>query len=91
MTTLDVNVTVSKETYELGQGLAAFTGAMKKALEDGWQMGDDLPAILASAMSDLVPAFIGIEGVADEIAADKLAFSRALAISLGDIAGHFVK
>lgn len=84
MSTVKIQVEVSKELYEAGQGLAKFVGAMRRALADGWQPGVDLPTALTAAMTTLVPALNGITEVDDEIAQDRGAAARAVALGLCD-------
>lgn len=78
--TKEISVTVSKETIELMDGLAKFVGAVKTALKDGWQPGSDLPVLLSSTITDLVPALDGIDKVKEELLKEKAAFVRALTI-----------
>lgn len=80
-----IQVQVSKELYEAGQGVAAFVKAMKGALADGWQAGHDLPIAMAAALEDLVPALNGINQVPAEVAEDKLAAAHAVALTLCDV------
>jgi hypothetical protein len=89
MAKIDVSVSVSKEAYELGQGVAGFVGALKVALENGWQTGEDLPAVVTAAISNLVPALEGVSKVGDELKEDKAAFAKALGLSTADIIGKF--
>jgi len=79
-----VQVEVSKEAYELGQGVAKFVTATKAALADGWQAGQDLPAVMSSAISDLIPALEGVQQIPDE-AQDKQALVNALYLSLSPL------
>lgn len=66
-----VQVSVAKETYELCKGLSDFGVALAGAVADGWQVGKDLPVVLSSALSILVPALQGAEKIKDEYAANK--------------------
>lgn len=91
MDIIKVEAEVSKEAYELGQGLAKFVGAFKQALEDGWQTGQDLPVILSSAMADLVPGFQGADKISLEMKEDVTKFSRGVGLCVIDIVDHFVK
>jgi hypothetical protein len=84
MSTIKVQVEVSKELYEAGQGLADFAAAMRLALADGWQVGSDMPVFMSSAMKSLVPALNGISDIDDEIAEDRAAAARAVALGLCD-------
>ena len=54
MSLIDVTSKVSKESYELGQGIVKFSASIKQALANGWQPGQDIPALLTAAMVDLV-------------------------------------
>ena len=71
-------------------GLDCFVGALKKALSDGWQTGEDLPVVLSSAMADLLPALQGVEGVVDELKEDKEAFFTAVGLGAKKIAARFL-
>ena len=90
MEKLEVKVLVAKETYELGQGLYMFVAAMKKALDDGFQVGKDIPPILASAVADLVPAVQGAEKIGDETK-DPEAFSDAIYLGIKPIPFLFIE
>lgn len=86
-----VEVEVSKEAYELGQGLAKFHKAVKVALADGFQVGQDLPPIIQSAIADLVPAVQGAELLGEESKADMKAFANALYLGSSEIVFEYVK
>ena len=85
-----VEVQVSKEAHELGEGLQKFVSSTRQALADGWQPGQDLPVVLASALEHLIPAIQGAEKIGAE-AANKQAFANAVYLSLSPIAFDFVK
>ena len=57
---------VTKEVYELGLALKGMVEATKTALDDGFQAGTDLPAIVLSSVGNLTTAVQGIEKVGDE-------------------------
>jgi hypothetical protein len=76
---MKVEVEVSKETYELGKGVADFVAAVKQSQKDGWQVGSDVPALITAAMANLLPAMDGMSKVKDEMA-DKAAFANACAL-----------
>lgn len=77
MEKVKVELECSKETYELGKGLADFVAAVKTALADGWQLGTDIPVVVSAALATLVPAIDGVTKVKDELAEDKKAFVNA--------------
>lgn len=86
-----IEVEVSVETHELGQGLAKMIASVKQALADGWQPGTDLPVIISSAVSDLVPAVQGVDKIGAEMAENKQAFANAVYLGLSPVAFQFVK
>lgn len=81
VSTLKIEVSCSKETYELGKGVAEFIGAIKVALADGWQLGNDMPVIVSAALATLVPAVDGVTKVKEELAQDKKAFLNAASLT----------
>jgi hypothetical protein len=76
-----VTVPVSEKTYEFGIGLNKFVKALKTALADGFQVGDDVPVILASALGDLVPIVTGFENIKLEMEANRSAFLAAITLT----------
>lgn len=62
-----VEVEVEELTFNVAQGLGEFAIDVKKALDDGWQPGTDIPVILASAISKLAPKLVGVEGIGQAI------------------------
>lgn len=78
MELVDVTVKMPKESYELAKGLGAFAVAVKKAVEDGWQLGTDLPVIATAALMELLPAIQGVEKIGDEAKADPVGIGVAL-------------
>lgn len=86
-----VSVQASKEALELGQGVAKFLGKVLKALDDGWQPGQDIPVVITAAIGDLVPALDGVTLMADEFKDNPAAFYMALGLSAKDIAALFTK
>jgi len=84
MAKVSVEVEVTKEAYELGQGLVDIIKAVKMALADGWQVGKDLPAIVASTVGNLGKMVDGIDQLDDEASEDLAAFAKALGLSVAD-------
>lgn len=81
MAKIQVSVDVTKEAYELGQGLVQFSSHLRAALLDGWQPGKDLPVVLSAALADLVPAFQGVEALGVESKESEEAFVTAFLLS----------
>lgn len=86
-----VEVELPKEVHELSEGVAKFVGALRVALADGFQLGDDLPALVTAALSDLVPAVEGLDQVDDEFREDPSGVIKAVGLSVSDIVGEFLK
>ena len=76
---MEVKVEVSKETWELGQGVAALVADVKAQVADGWQPVGDSVAIATATVKDLVPALAGVEKIKDELQ-DKAVFAQTAAL-----------
>ncbi len=87
----EVSVSVPKETYELAEGLANVTGAVKAALADGWDPLTDVPAVVMGALQHLAPAVQGVDKLDDEAKADPAGFSKALALGIADAVDKALK
>ena len=79
-----VEVEVSKEAYELGTGAARIIKAVKNAVADGWQAGEDLPPIIASLFAEMA-AVEGVDKINEEMKEDPAAFAKAVALALSDV------
>lgn len=88
---VDLNVKVSKEAHELADGMANCVLAIKKALADGWQPGQDLPVVLSAVMTDLVPAVQGVDKLAGEQKENITAFVTAFTLGGVKVAGAFLQ
>jgi len=82
MKTIEVVLPVAKETYELGLGMVKFLMALKVALEDGFQVGDDIPIIINEALTTLIPSIEGFEDIAKEIEENRGEFINAVCLTL---------
>jgi hypothetical protein len=80
MATIDVTVRVSKELSELGDGVSRFLKVLKEEAADGFDV-TDLSDIVASAISDLLPAMDGVTELAAELESDQEAFVNAVGIT----------
>ena len=78
MEKVEVKVELPKETYELCKALGAVAAATKQALADGFQIGTDMPAIITSAVMELVPAIQGVDKLDDEAKADPVGVAQAV-------------
>ena len=91
METKKVELEVSKEMYELGQGIGQVVLKVKEALEDGFQVTQDIPVIIQTAIKDLVPAMKGVDQLDDEAREDLEKFLDAIWVSLKPIVFDLVK
>lgn len=80
---MKVEIEVTKETYEFGQGIVEILKSVLVAKRDGWNVGQDLPAILMTAVSQLA-AVEGIDKISEEAKNDPAAFGKALMCALAD-------
>lgn len=85
MSKQNVTVEVEKEAYDLSQGLVQFVRHVKKALDDGWQPGSDLPVILSATLTDLVPAVQNMNALGADLAESEAGVLRAFELSANDL------
>ena len=79
MAIMQVPVPVSKEAYELSQALMELVLQIKVLLKDG-AGADDIPALLATLMSDnVVKGVQGLDQLDDELKENQEAFINAFA------------
>lgn len=91
MTKKVVSVEVSDKAYDLGQSFKKLVGAADKALEDGFQPGQDVPVIVLSAAAEVVTIVEAIKAAGGEAKEDLAAFIAALGLGVKDIAAQLLK
>lgn len=84
-------VELTKEVDELMQGLAKIVLASKQALNDGFQPGQDLPAILVASVAELPEMVSGLDQLDDEFKAHPDKVLKAVAMGASDIVGALLK
>lgn len=82
-------VPCAKETLELGEGVAGMVEDVRAALADGWQPGEDIPAILASAVSRLGAAVDGASKIPGEFG-NKQAFLNGVMVPISQTVGSLL-
>jgi len=87
----ELNVKVTKEAYEIGEGLKGIAAAITKAVADGWQPGTDLPAIIVESISAIIPAIEGYDKLPEEFKADLAAAVKGIALPVSEIPFMFIK
>lgn len=86
MATVERTLTCSKELTELGDGVAKFLKILKEESADGFDVSD-ISTILASAMTDLLPAMEGVTEISQEATNNRTAFMNASAVCGAQIIG----
>lgn len=84
-------IELPKEVAELMEGLVKIIEASKLALEDGFQPGLDLPAVLVASVSELPKMVGGLDQLDDEFKAHPDKMLKAVAMGAADIAGVLLK
>lgn len=77
---MEIKFEAPDASAEFADKLASFVAAGKHAFENGWQAGEDVPVLLASALTDLIPAIGKLSAVSEDLKVD--AFGAALAIQV---------
>ena len=80
-----VETEVSKEVYELASGLGKFAVDVKKAIADGFQLGQDASIIIGSLMTNVVPGLDGIDKIPAEAKDDPAATAAGILIGFGPL------
>lgn len=71
-----------KEITEVGDAIKSILEATALALKDGWQPGQDLPAILSAAFTGMVVAVGGIQNIPEEFKGQPLMASLGALIPI---------
>jgi len=88
---IKVEVEVNEAAYTFSKGMAKFMVAMQKEVKDngGWSAGDDLPGIVSSAVTDLLPNMVNILTMKEEYEKDKKAFVQAVVLGMAEMVEAF--
>lgn len=86
-----LEVEVSKEAHELGEAIAKLVIATKEALKDGFQVGQDVPAVVMTAFAELPKAIEGLDKLDDEAKAALKPFIMALTLPVMDAVESLLK
>lgn len=81
---------VPKELDEALSAVNKLISEGKKALADGFQPGQDIPAVLGGCMQDMMKAFDGFSKIAPEYQEDPSASDHCFALALADMKGIFL-
>lgn len=91
MKTVIKQVEVPEAMDKFGTELKNFVVAVETALADGWQMGQDLPVIITSAVQNLVPAISDVKAAGDDLTADPVMSAKSMSLNLADMIAPLVK
>lgn len=78
---VEKKVLLPKEGSELFSCFPKVCVALKSALADGWQPGQDLPAVVMSAVMEFAVGLQGVQKLPEEAKADAPAFAKAGALA----------
>jgi hypothetical protein len=87
---VEKKVSVPKEVSELADGVVKIVIAIKNAMADGWNLGQDLPIIVTTALAVLPTAIDGFDKLGEE-SKDESAFTMAFLLAAKDIYTSFEK
>lgn len=86
-----VTVTVAENTYDLTQHLCNYVKALKGALADGWQPGEDVPVLVQTTLVEGLAVMKNVPQLGNEKDENVEAFVKALALGATDIGFAAVK
>jgi hypothetical protein len=82
----NVEVELEDSGYQVMQGLAKIVAAVKQAMKDGFQPGQDLPAIVVAAVAELPGVVQNAQAVPADLAEDKLLVIKGVNLGAYDVA-----
>lgn len=91
METVSVSLFVAKETYEAAKAAGAIVSKTIEVSKDGFQPGQDLPAILTTAVTEGLVGLQGADKIDNEARENPVAFASALMVGLIPVVGAFLK
>ena len=91
METVEVKFDAPKETHEMGKAINGLMKNYKQAVADGFQVGQDIPAILMGSFNDLMAAIDGIDKIDDEFKKEPIKAAMGALVPLADAIGELVK
>jgi len=86
-----VQVPVSKAAHEVASLLSSLVVETKKALDDGFQPGSDLPVVVLALVTKLPAAVADFSQLGPEFKQDPEQFLNAFLIEASKIVGALVK
>jgi len=84
MELIKIETMVTKEVHEIGVAIREVIKAYKLATIDGFQVGQDVPAILMASYGELTKAIAGVDLADDEAKAEPLKAALGALIPLAE-------
>jgi hypothetical protein len=84
METKKIEVVVTKEVHEIGVAVKGVISAYKEATKDGFQAGQDIPAVLMASYSKLTEAIEGADKVGGELKEEPVKAAMGALIPLSE-------
>lgn len=84
MNLVKIETEVTKEVHELGLAVKNVISAYKESQKDGFQVGQDVPAILMASYASLTKAIEGIDQADDEFKAEPVKAAMGALIPLSE-------
>lgn len=91
MNTVKVEFDAPKETHEVGKAIAGLMKNYKVAVADGFQVGQDAPAILMGSFNELMAAIDGVDQIGAEFKADPVNAAMGALVPLAEGISELVK
>lgn len=91
MSKITVSVEVEEKSYQVAEAIKGLIKSTKDALADGFQPGQDIPAIIGQNLSGLLVAVSDLSSLPGEAAEDTEAFMKAWGLAGLELAGLFLK
>ena len=91
MEKIEVKLQVTKEAHELAMAVVEVIKGVKLALADGFQPGQDIPAIILGSLNHLMKGIEGADKLPKEALEDLGPFISAWMVGGAEIAQVFLK
>jgi len=91
MEKIEVKLSVTKEAHELSFAVVEVIKGVKLALSDGFQPGQDVPAIILGSLNHLMKGIEGVDKLPKEALEDLPEFIAAWMVGGAEIAQVFLK
>lgn len=91
MEKVNISLEVPKELKEVSDALLKIVVECKKALADGFQLGQDVPVVISQCAGPVLVALEGVGKISEEISGDRKAALQSIILGLLDVADEILK